>query len=118
MSWGKLSRVYKGHGNLMTLIPYADVRASDLLDMSGVTEVRVCVGSAPIASSTAMPSVIAWEQSDPDDSDSHWLLNLRLGMIPDIEPGEQNVRVVVYDADYPTGLVVTGCLNVLVVEEC
>ena len=118
MSWGSCTKVYEGHGNVLTFVPYADTRSRELLDMSGVTEVRVCVGSSPVASSTLNPTSIVWEQEDPLDADSRWLLRLKLGLLPNLVTGEQRVRIVAYDAAYPNGLVVTDSFHVDVVGPC
>lgn len=118
MSWGTRTRVYEGHGNVTTLVPYEDVKSGALLDMSGVTEVQVCVGDAPTASSTAHATAIVWEREDPSDTTSRWVLRLKLGLLPDLVPGEQRVRIVAFDSLYPNGLVVTDSFTVDVVGPC
>lgn len=113
MSIGPI-KVFVGHGNITALEPYADVVAGEKLDMSGVTKVEVCVGSVT-SDSDAEPTAIIWTQ-DPDTGD--WEINLRLGLLPGIVVGEQDVRVVVFDADYPNGLVLTHDLCVDVIGPC
>lgn len=107
-------KVYLGYGNITVLRPYADIATSSLLDMSGVTKVAVCVGSVE-SDSDAQPTEIAWAQ----DANGDWLINLKLGLVNNVVAGdEQTVRVVVYDGDYPNGLVLTDSLCVDVVGPC
>lgn len=108
------TNVFIGHGNITALEPYADVVAGEKLDMSGVTKIEVCVGAVTSDSDVA-PAAIIWTQ-DPDTGD--WEINLRLGLIPSIVEGVQDVRVTVFDADYPNGLVLTHDFCVEVIGPC
>lgn len=108
------TEVFIGHGNITALEPYADLATEEKLDMSGVTKVEVCVG-AVTSDSDLQPTVIMWEQ---DATTGDWVINLKLGLVTDIVAGEQDVRVVVFDADYPNGLVLTHDFCVEVIGPC
>lgn len=109
--------VFMGYGNVTTLVPYADVVESLLLDMSGATRVEVCVGSVTTDSDT-LPNAIWWEQEDALDPASRWLIKLKLGLVPAILEGSQLLRVVVYDNEYTNGVVLEHDAPLNVIGPC
>lgn len=108
------TKVFIGHGNITALEPYSDVVAGEKMDLSGITKIAVCVGSVT-SDSDLEPTAIAWEQDATTDD---WVIHLKLGLIPSIVEGEQDVRVTVYDAEYPNGLVLTHDFPVEVIGPC
>lgn len=113
MSFGAPTPVFIGHGNVITLLPYADIVTDERLDMSGATKVSVCIGSVT-ADSDSEPDAISWEE-DPDDG---WVIKLQLGLLPGLEEGEATLRVVAYDGEYTNGLVLTHDMTVEVIGSC
>lgn len=119
-SFKVVNRVYLGHDNSIVLIPYADVVAGELYDMTDVTKVTVSAdlvsstttGDDVSASSDDVPQTISWAvQSDGVT----WHISISLGLFPGIAAGEYKLRVVLFEADYPNGLVLTDDLLVTVV---
>lgn len=113
MSFDTPPPVYIGYGNVITVLPYADIEAGERLDMTDTDKVEVCVGGVS-ADSDGEPDAISWED-DPDDG---WVIRFKLGLISGIEEGEAKLRIVVYDPDYPNGLVLTHDLCVEIIGDC
>lgn len=117
--FGKGEPVYKGRANELVLVPYSNRVTEELLDMSGVFEVRVCIAGESF-SSDDYSSEIHWEEVTPEDEDeeSYWQITLRLGLLPEIPEGEQDVQVILFDTKYSDGFVLTNSLRVDVIGAC
>lgn len=108
--------VFIGFDNELTLIPLTNESTGARMDMSGVTQVDICVGGIE-ASSTTSPTQIMWEQQTIEGVLT-WVIVLRAGLVSGVVPGEQELRVIVYDGDYPDGLVVTHDFPIEAVADC
>jgi len=105
--------VYVGRGNVTEIVPYSDVTEGELLDMSGAAKVEVCVGGAE-SDSDLLPTAIWWAT----DGDGVWTIYAKLGLVPAIVVGQQDLRVTVYDGDYTSGLVLTHDTQLYVIGPC
>jgi len=108
--------VFVGASNVITLIPLTNTLTGARMDLSGVTQVDVCIGGID-ASSDDDPSLVSWEQQEIDGEDV-WVILVQPGLIPTIPLGEQEMWVTVYDADNLEGLVVTHNFPIEVIDEC
>lgn len=115
MSLCGATRVYAGHSNPMMLVPYTDVVAKDLMDLSGVTEVRMCVGGIEVSSVTDA-DLFSWSETPADSG--RWVITLRPGLIPGVINGPSTLRVIVYDGDHLEGLVIADGIEIEVVAAC
>jgi hypothetical protein len=109
--------VYKGRANEIVLVPYANRATQQRLDMSGVYEVRVCIAGASF-SSDDYNQEIKWVEVTQEGKEPYWEISLRLGLLPDIPEGEQDVRITLFDTDYADGFVLTDSLRVNVIGVC
>lgn len=115
-----VTQAYVGHDNVVTIVPYSDLSARVLYDMTDVTEVTVSAdlttsvttGDDITASSTDVPVTIWWLF---DATTSEWQINMRVGRFIGIAAGEYKLRVVIIEPDFPNGLVLTDSLRVSVV---
>ena len=104
--------VYVGYGNTISIVPIANTRTGEIIDMTAATHVNVCVGSL-VASSTDSPSYIWW-----DEVDDEWQIHFKPGMFDGIPTGEQNATIVVFSNTYPNGLVITNEFPLTVYGVC
>jgi hypothetical protein len=105
--------VYKGYGNVLSVLPLANVRTNEHLDMTLATEVHVCVGGVT-ASSTDVPAYVSWEFT----ADDEWLIHFQPGMFAAVPTGEQDASIIVFGAGYANGLVLTNEYPLNIVEVC
>ena len=115
--FGAGTPVYIGHENVITLVPYSDLPGRRLMDLSGVFEVRVCLCGQEFSSDNH-GNAIYWEAQHPDDPDTRWLIHMRLGLLPDLQPGQCDARIVVYDGANLEGVVLGSPLSVELIPEC
>jgi len=94
--------VYIGYGNTISIVPIANTKTGEIIDMTAATHVNVCIGTA-VASSTDVPSYIWW-----DEVDDEWQIHFKPGMFSGLPTGEQNATIVVFSNTYPNGLVITS----------
>lgn len=114
-----VTSVYKGHDNPVVIVPYSDIAERTLYDMTDVTEVTVsadlttsaATGDDIEASSTDIPLTIWWAAATEG-----WQIYMKVGMFVGITAGSYKLRVVIYEPDFPNGLVLTDSLLVNVVE--
>jgi len=109
-------RVFVGANNAIALIPLANTLTNAVLDMTGVTEVLVCIGGVD-ASSDDAPSLISWEEVPVDGVDT-WVISIQVGLMVGLPTGEQEMRVTVIDGDNPEGVVVTHDFPIDVIAPC
>ena len=93
-------------------------------DLSSLSRAVICVGSDTVDSDVDGSSVIWWTDSVTSitlpDGTSYTgdVLRSRMGKA-DLTVGEhEDCRIVVYDTDYPDGLVVTSNMRVTVYAAC
>lgn len=110
-SLGRLT-VWAGFGNILSLEPKADVDAGEALDMSGATKVQVCLAGG-VYDSDEHSDKLYWE-----DDGGTWVIHMKLGLLPDLEPGDTDMVVVVFDGDYPNGVVLPPPLPLTVEGVC
>jgi len=108
--------IFIGANNVMKLVPLSNVLTGALLDMTGVTVVRVCVGNIEDDSTGATPPIF-WAQ-ETIDTVLTWVISIQAGLFPSIVVGEQHMRVTVVSSDYPDGLVVAHDIPVTVIADC
>ena len=99
-----------------------DVPVSDL---SGLTRAVVCIGSTTIDSAVWGSGVIWWTDSVtaktlPDGTSyTGDVVRAKLGLASGFTAGEyENCRLVIFDADYPSGLVASDDITFTVYDPC
>ena len=113
-----VSSVYVGYDNAVTVVPYSDIVARTVYDMTLVTRVDASVdlltsttiGDAVTASSDDAPTTIWWEQVGTE-----WRINFKVGMFVGIVAGEYNLRIIIVDPTHTNGLVIADDILVTVV---
>ena len=113
-----VSTVYVGFDNAVTVVPYSDITARTVYDMSTVTEVTASVdlstsvttGDDITASSNDNPTTIWWDQTDGE-----WRIHFKIGLFVGIVAGTYDLRIVIIDTAHPNGLVLTDSVPVVVV---
>jgi hypothetical protein len=105
--------VYKGYGNTISVIPIANIKTNEKIDMTAATEAIVCIGSTT-ASSTDDPSYIWWDQDD----DEEWVIHFKPGMFTGVPVGEQDASIIVFGGEYTHGLVLTSSYPLDIKEIC
>ena len=117
------TEIYKGHDNVITIVPYSNMADMVNYDMTGVSEVTVsadlvdsvATGDDITASSTDFP-VTVWYVQDIIDGETLWVINIKVGLFVGILAGEYKLRVVIIEPGAPNGLVIADDLLVTVVE--
>lgn len=113
-----VSSVYVGYDNAVTVVPYSDIVARTVYDMTLVTRVDASVdlltsttiGDAVTASSDDAPTTIWWEQVGTE-----WRINFKVGMFVGIVAGEYKLRIIIVDPTHTNGLVIADDILVTVV---
>lgn len=108
--------VYIGSANEITLIPLTNRLTQAQMDLTGATEVRICVDGIEGSSDDATPPV-SWEEQTIDGEDT-WVIIVQAGLLPGLTPGDYNMRVTVFDAEYTEGLVITNDLPITAYAAC
>ena len=111
-----VTKMYVGRDNPVIIVPYSDVVARELYDMTDVTLVQVWAdlksstvsGDAVTAESTDVPQTITWAKQ----SSGEWQIDIRVGRFVGIVAGEDNLRVVLTEPNTPNGVVVANDLRV------
>jgi len=115
-----VTKVYKGHDNPVIVVPYSDISERVFYDMTDVTSVdvsadltsSVVTGDDISASSTDDPVTIWWANT----SGSEWRIYIKVGMFVGIAAGSYKLRVVIFEPDFPNGIVIADDLLVDVVD--
>ena len=111
-----VTKMYVGRDNPVIIVPYSDVVARELYDMTDVTLVQVWAdlksstvsGDAVTAESTDVPQTITRAKQ----SSGEWQIDIRVGRFVGIVAGEYNLRVVLTEPNTPNGVVVANDLRV------
>jgi hypothetical protein len=112
------TKVYLGYGNVISLIPMSDLRTGSRMDMTDATEVRVCIGGV-VRSSLVDPDLVWWSEEGVEGEPGHgWLIHFRPGLFVGLGSGEQEASVVVFNTDFPAGVVLTNSFPLLVEGVC
>lgn len=114
-----VSYVYLGHDNAVSVVPYEDIVARTIYDMTDVTVVTASVdlvdstitGDNITASSVDVPTTIWWEQVGTE-----WRIHFKVGMFIGMVAGEYKLRIILYDPPHTNGLVLTDEVLVTVVD--
>lgn len=114
-----VSYVYLGHDNAVSVVPYEDIVARTIYDMTAVTVVTASVdlvdstatGDNITASSEDVPTTIWWEQVGTE-----WRIHFKVGLFVGMVAGEYKLRIILYDPPHTNGLVLTDEVLVTVVD--
>lgn len=115
--FGAAHKVYTGYGNVTYIDVYKDITTEESLDLSGATNVKMCIGTETY-DSTTHPTEIQWQAENAGDPDERWVIEAKIGLLPGLPVGEQTVTLIVYDTEYTNGLVVDPELEIEVIEVC
>jgi hypothetical protein len=110
--------VYLGYDNAVTVVPYEDIAARVVYDMTAVTKVDASIdllssvssGDAIDASSDDVPTTIWWEQVDTE-----WRIHFKVGLFVGAVAGDYKLRIILFDPSHTNGLVLTDSVLVTVV---
>lgn len=112
------NKVYVGHDNAVTVIPYSDVAASSEYDLTNTTKVEV---SADLTTSTSSGDAIVADSDDAGDLvvfeqvGGSWRIHAKVGLFPGITAGTYVLRHVIYDPTHTNGLVLASDTKVEVI---
>lgn len=116
-----VTKVYLGHDNAVTIIPYSDIVARTVYDMTSITEIQASAdlltstitGDDVTASSDDVPVTVWWADTT---GDGDWRIYLKIGLFVGMAAGEYKIRVILLDPTLTNGLVLTDELQVEVVD--
>ena len=107
-------RIYKGRDNAVTVIPYSDLSALVNYDMSDpITRVLTnadviddtIVGNSIIGDSNIDPLLVYWNDDTLVDGSPQWRIYCKVGLYTGIVAGTYTLRITIFDAAHPNGLV-------------
>ena len=104
--------VYAGYGNVVSVVPIANVRTGDKIDMTAADRVTVCIGGV-VGDSDDVPSYVWWEEIDGE-----WVIHFKPGMFTAVPTGEQTAAIVIYSNTYPNGVVLTHTFPLVIESIC
>ena len=117
-------RLYITRDNAVTVIPYADLSAMVNYDMSDPTT-RVLtnadvagdtqVGNSIVGDSAIDPALVFWNNSTLVNNVPQWRIYCKVGLYTNIVAGTYTLRITIFDADHPNGLVLPDTDEDLVV---
>jgi hypothetical protein len=108
--------VYRTRDNAVTVIPYSDITAGVNYDMSDPTT-RVLtnadvvgdttVGNSVVGDSDIDPLLVYWNNDTIVDGNPQWRIYCKVGLYDsgNITPATYLLRVTIFDAAHPNGLV-------------
>jgi hypothetical protein len=105
--------VYAGYSNTASVIPLANAKTGERLDLTDATEVRVCIGGVE-ASSEDDPAYVWWDQNEDDE----WVIHFQPGMFTAVPTGEQSASIIVFSGEYVAGLVLTNAFPLTIEAMC
>ena len=107
-------RIYKGRDNAVTVIPYSDLSALVNYDMSDPTT-RVLtnadilydeiVGNSVVGDSAIDPLLVYWDDDTLVNNVPQWRISCKVGLYTGIVAGTYTLRITIFDAAHPNGLV-------------
>lgn len=109
--WGG-TPVYKGHDNEVVYELYADVVTEEPFDLGVTHKIAVYMGDESYADSDTNPDAVQSELRE----DGVWLARIKLGLVPAIATGDYDLRVVVFTAANPNGVVMLDGARAVVRE--
>ena len=117
-------RLYKDRDNAVTVIPYSDLSALVNYDMSDPTT-RVLtnadvagdtqVGNSVIGDSAIDPLLVYWDDNTLVNNLPQWRIYCKVGLFTNIVAGAYTLRITIFDAAHPNGLVLPDTDEDLVV---
>ena len=110
--------VYLGYDNAVSVVPYEDIAARVVYDMTAVTKVDASIdltdsiasGDDITASSDDVPTTIWWEQVGTE-----WRIHFKVGLFVGAAAGEYKLRIILFDPTHTNGLVLTDDVLVTIV---
>lgn len=114
---GEAHKVFVGYGNVTYIEVYKDITTEESLDLSGATDIKLCIG-LEVYESSSHSNEIQWRAENPGEPEEQWVVEAKIGLLPDLPTGTQNVALIVYDTEYTNGLVVDPDMTIEIVETC
>jgi hypothetical protein len=120
MACAEALTLYKNRDNAVTIVPYSDFSEAINYDMTDTIKVVAnadLVGSTTVGDSIEIDSnhvsnAVAWTNDNPS---AEWRIYCKVGLFPAIAAGTYTLRITIYDAEHPNGLVLPDTDSALLI---